>query len=96
MVTLAVAALLWGNCLSCPQMTSHSCCPKPQSASFQCHTENMRHFVKAHVPAPGAPMVAALAEAPAAEIPLPQQVTATPPDLHAPPGNPGIPTNLRV
>jgi hypothetical protein len=96
MVTLAVAALLWGNCLSCPQMTSHSCCPKPQSASFQCHTENMQHFVKADGPAPSAPMAAELAAAPAAETLRPQQVAATSPDLHAPPGSPGIFTNLRV
>ena len=96
MVTLAVAAMLWGNCLSCPQMTSHSCCPKPQSASFQCHTENMQHFVKADGPAPSAPMAAELAEAPAAEILRPQQVAATSPDPHTPPGSPGISTNLRV
>jgi hypothetical protein len=96
MVTLVVAALLWGNCLTCPQMATHSCCPKPQPASFQCHMENMQHFVKADGPATSAPMAAELAELPAADAPAPQQPAAALPDLHAPPGSPGTSTNLRV
>jgi hypothetical protein len=56
----------------------------------------MQHFVKADGPAPGAPMAAELAAAPAVDTLQPQQTTAASPDLHAPPGNPGISTNLRV
>lgn len=96
MVTLAVAAMLWGNCLTCPQMTAHRCCPKPQPASFQCHTENMQHFVKADGPAPSAPAAAELAEAPVIGAPAPQRLATTLPIWHAPPGSPGTSTNLRV
>lgn len=96
-VALAVAALLCGNCLSCPEMaTAHSCCHKPQPASVKCHMENMRQFVKADGPAPQPRMTAELAEAPAADALRPQRLDAALPDLDAPPGSPGIPTRLRI
>jgi hypothetical protein len=58
--------------------------------------ENMRQFVKADGPAPQLPLAAELAEAPAADALRPQRREAALPELHAPPGSPGIPTNLRV
>lgn len=85
MVALAVVAMLWGNCLSCPDMfaamtshqADHSCCHKPQPASVKCHTQGMQHFVQAETHTVGAPAVAELAE-PVAPAALPEQWAHTP------------------
>jgi hypothetical protein len=101
MVLLAVVALLWGNCLSCPQMImggqggSHSCCHKPQPAQAKCHTQDMQHFVNAQTHAPVAPVVLGLSTTPEVELAL-SEVIAPAVILHAPPGNPILITHLRV
>jgi hypothetical protein len=54
MATLIVAALFFGNCLSCPQMlmamsgqhAGHSCCHHP-SVKIDCHSQSLSDFVKA-------------------------------------------------
>jgi hypothetical protein len=104
MVTLALVAMLWGNCLSCPDMLAatashqpdHSCCHKPQPAQVKCHTQSMQHFVQAETHAPVAPVAAELAETPALAM-LPVRWTSAPlPALHAPPGSPTLSTTLRI
>jgi hypothetical protein len=61
---LVLAALLWGNCFSCPQLLlsltahtpAHSCCKHPGKQSGPregCHSVALAHFVKAD-PAPHA------------------------------------------
>jgi hypothetical protein len=58
-ISLALLALLWGNCLSCPQMAdAHSCCHKTPPASAACHTQNLQHFVKADASQPFVAVVA--------------------------------------
>ena len=60
-------AMLWGNCLSCPQMAdAHSCCHKTQPASAVCHRQSLQHFVKAEG---SRPFVAVLAPTPAPVAP---------------------------
>jgi hypothetical protein len=60
MATLIVAALFFGNCLSCPRMLlalvgqnpGHSCCHHP-TPKVDCHSQSLSHFVKAQThPAP--------------------------------------------
>jgi hypothetical protein len=54
MAALIVAALFWGNCLSCPQMLlaaaahqpAHSCCHKNKSAGTKCQSQGLQHFLK--------------------------------------------------
>jgi hypothetical protein len=104
MVALAVLALLWGNCLSCPDMMAamavhqpdHNCCHKPQPAQAKCHTQDMQHFMKAEAPAPSLPVVAELAELPA-PVAMPVQWEDAPlPAEHAPPDRITLPTALRI
>lgn len=69
MALLLLGALLWGNCLSCPQMLlglashapAHDCCKHPgkQPATSQndCQSFALKHFVKAD-PAPKAQLQA--------------------------------------
>ena len=57
MIALAVIAMFWGNCLTCPQMlsasaSSHSCCPKSHQPSVKCDSQSMQQFVKAEMHAP--------------------------------------------
>ncbi len=49
MALLLLAALFWGNCLSCPEarMPAHQCCHHSKPAPVHCQTQVMRHFVKA-------------------------------------------------
>jgi len=91
---LAILAMLWGNCLSCPQMTdAHSCCHKTQPASADCHTQDLQHFVKAEG---SQPFVAVLAPTPAPAVP-PTFHTAGPiVSLPLPAGFSTPPLNLRV
>jgi len=104
MGALAVAAMLWGNCLSCPEMIAaakfhqpaHSCCHKPQPVSLRCPMQGMQHFVKADAPAPGAPVAAELADLPATNAVAPQWLAAALPIRHPPPGSPGVSTTLRI
>jgi hypothetical protein len=93
-ISLALLALLWGNCLSCPQMAdAHSCCHKTQPASAACHTQNLQHFVRADTSAPSGALLAV------APVPLAPptfhivSLTFTP-SIPAPVSTP--PLNLRV
>jgi hypothetical protein len=96
-VALVLVAMLWGNCLSCPQIAdAHSCCHKPQPASAACHTQILRHFVKAEKAVPVAPSVALLADLPS-PIVLARQVWAVPvARADVPPGGSNSPLTLRV
>jgi hypothetical protein len=104
MAALAVVAMLWGNCFSCPDMLAamtsrqadHSCCHKPQTASAKCHTEDMQHFVKADTHAPIAPAVTVLAALPVSASLSVLWLSAPLPSLHAPPEAPNLLTTLRI
>lgn len=71
MVTLIVAALFFGNCLSCPQMRmasanqqpGHGCCHH-RTAKIECSAPALSHFVKAQGASP-APVFASMGVAPA-------------------------------
>jgi len=94
MAALVVAALFWGNCLSCPQLLAalqshqpaHGCCHKTKSASSECQSQVLKSFVKAESSAPALalPIVARLVGLPAA-APLADNLARveehTPPDL---------------
>jgi hypothetical protein len=105
MATLIVAALFFGNCLSCPQVImasaslqpGHGCCHH-RSAKFDCHSQALSHFVKA----PGGnvtPMFASLGVAPALAAPTvlarPVIAPARAADV-APPGLLSLHSPLRV
>jgi hypothetical protein len=94
MPVLALAALLWGNCLSCPRMmlarasqrSSHGCCKHPKS--FQCTDcqQHLRQFVvgQSDAPVPVLPVTAAVRPSPVplpalAEAPVPVELAASPP-----------------
>jgi hypothetical protein len=70
MATLIVAALFFGNCLSCPQMMMavaghqpvHSCCHH-STPRIDCHSPVLRHFVKAQGYAASRPAVSGVAPA---------------------------------
>jgi hypothetical protein len=104
MAALAVFALLWGNCLSCPEMMvamtshqpDHSCCHKPQAPSAKCHTEAMQQVVMADTYPPVVPAVAVLADVPAPATLSVEWLFAPLPVLLAPPGSPTLPATLRV
>ncbi len=75
MATLIVAALLFGNCLSCPQVMmavashqpGHGCCHRPSPSKIDCHSQALSHFVKAQG-ASLTPMFASLGAAPALAV----------------------------
>lgn len=103
MVALVVVAMLWGNCLSCPEVravagsnqSSHSCCHKPHPASAKCQTEGLSHFVKADSGVPVAPVVVTLSDYSFAEVPVPSWAGTPRPVWHSPPGN-SFPITLRI
>jgi hypothetical protein len=51
---LLLGALLWGNCLCCPQapfapaphISSHGCCGQPANPSDSCHSFALKYFVQ--------------------------------------------------
>ena len=94
MAALIVAALFWGNCLSCPQMlltvvthqSAHSCCHRTKSAGTSCQSQGLQHFLKAgpEVQTPAVAVVAAVE--PATVVSLPQSALVAPVEVvHAPP-----------
>jgi hypothetical protein len=94
MAALIVAALFWGNCLSCPQVLltvvahqpAHSCCHRTKSAGTSCQSQGLQHFLKAgpEPQTPGVPVVAAVA--PVMAVSQPQGAMVTPVEVeHAPP-----------
>jgi hypothetical protein len=93
-ISLAILAMLWGSCLSCPQMAdAHSCCHKTQPASAVCHTQSLQHFVKADA---SHPFVAVVAAAPAIVAPLSLRTISRIVNLQVPASVSTPPLNLRV
>jgi hypothetical protein len=86
---LVIAALFWGNCLSCPQVIqSHSCCHHSKPVSKDCRTQALRSFVKAErgaaAPVEAGPVaVVEPAVVKAAAVVVPVAIVASPPDLFA-------------
>lgn len=97
MAVLLGAALLAGNCLSCPQMLlamashqpAHGCCPhgKNQTPTEDCTTQSLRHFVKADVTTQASPAVITSYDLPTDLVPAHSlEVAAVFPSAeHAPP-----------
>jgi hypothetical protein len=93
-ISLAILAMLWGNCLSCPQMAdAHSCCHKTRPASADCHTQNLQHFVKAET---SQPFVGVLAPTPASVEPPTFHIVSRIVSLPVPASVSTPPLNLRV
>jgi len=97
---LVLAALLWGNCLSCPQVLlslsakapAHSCCQhpgkKPVTTREACQSQGLKHFVKADPAQKIQPPAAQPVQLPAAEPMLPApsfHPDASVAFLHSPP-----------
>ena len=100
MVALAVLALFWGNCLSCPEVllasggAAHSCCPKSHSGQVKCDTQGLQHFVQGSAHAPVLLAVVATAEVSVFHVESP--LTAPAVVLHLPHGSPGFFPTLRI
>ncbi len=102
---LIIAALFWGNCLTCPQalmaqsQRCHRCCHKTKQDSATCQTQALQQFVKAD-PVRYAPVFAApaiLAVVPA-QAPAVASEPAALPDAaeHAPPDLLSLHSNFRI
>ena len=93
---LIIAALFWGNCLTCPQAwmsqspQRHQCCHKHQQDSATCQTHALQQFVKAdpvrYAPVLAAPAIVAVAPsltlaAVSESACLPDAAEHAPPDL---------------
>jgi hypothetical protein len=99
---LLLAALVWGNCWSCPQVLlslghapSHDCC---KHSRIDCQSVALKHFVKSD-PALKAPAPAAAPQAAAAEArPQAVSVRATPIflTLHSPPDRSILHSTFRI
>jgi hypothetical protein len=91
---LVLAALLFGNCYSCPQLllglhaAPHNCCNHPGTSRQDCQSQVLQHFVKADPARPMQPQPIAELPAVAAGGPI-LQVASGPvswlPFPHAPP-----------
>ena len=103
MTALIVAALFWGNCLSCPQMLlaaathqpAHSCCHRSKSTTTRCQSQGLHHFLKAapEMQTPAVPV----AVAPAIAVSLPQGALVAPVEVvHAPPDLLALHSSLRI
>jgi hypothetical protein len=94
MAALLVAALFWGNCLSCPQVlltlaahkAPHGCCHHSQPAPGKACQVHLRHFVTgdSDAGAPAAPVatiasVAAPASIAVAPVSAPVEAVYSPP-----------------
>ena len=99
---LLLAALVWGNCWSCPQVLlslghapSHDCC---KHSRVDCQSVALKHFVKSDpvvkAPVPVAAPLALSAEAPPQALSL----RATPifPILHSPPDRSLLNSTFRI
>ena len=94
LAALVVAALFWGNCLSCPQLllsphNPHSCCHRSAPVARVCTTQVLKHFVKADLvvvapPAVGLPVNAlSVLPAPREEFSFRYVILHSPPDFSA-------------
>ena len=105
MTALIVAALFWGNCLSCPQMLlavaahqpARNCCHKTKSAGTGCQSQGLQHFLKAG-PELQTPAVAVMAAVePAIAVSLPQGAMVAPVEVvHAPPDLLALHSSFRI
>lgn len=97
LAVLLLGALLWGNCLSCPELLlalsshapAHGCCKRPDSSGNECHSVALKHFVKADPAqqtaiqfAPCSPMVTRLPAPPV----TPVRLDTVPAIQQSPPG----------
>jgi len=93
---LIIAALFWGNCLTCPQaliaqsQQRHQCCHKHKQDSAACQTQALQQFVKAdparYAPVFAAPAIVAVVPSPTLAVvtepaSLPDAAEHAPPDL---------------
>ena len=104
MSVLVIAALFWGNCLSCPQVLQalvnhqpmHGCCHHSKKTPDGCTTQALHQYVKAD---PGASAQApAVVAAPLAVlvVPAPGWVSPSTPVLHTPPDLLLLHRNIRI
>jgi hypothetical protein len=102
LAALIIAALFWGNCLTCPQAISssaHSCCPHGKKAGSDCRTQVMRHFEKAdpHQVETAGMAQAQIAAAAAPGLPLAPEPAADPVSTgHPPPDLLSLHSNFRI
>jgi hypothetical protein len=105
MAVLIIAALFWGNCLSCPQVLqslmqsgpAHGCCHHSKKSSQDCSMQSLRNFVKAD-PATHDVPAASLPEL-AFELPVsrPSAPASAPvPAVHAPPDLLSLHASFRI
>jgi len=103
---LVIAALFWGNCLSCPQLLlamrahqpAHDCCKRNQKpATKSCDSQVLQHFLKTETgdQAPAVPAAEAVVAAIAAAAPLVAPVTIETP-AHAPPDLLSLHSSFRI
>jgi hypothetical protein len=93
---LIIAALFWGNCLTCPQalmaqsQQRHQCCHKHKQDSAACQTQALQQFVKAdparYAPVFAAPAIVVVVPSPTLAVvsdfaSLPDAAEHAPPDL---------------
>jgi hypothetical protein len=105
MAVLVIAALFWGNCLSCPQVLqslkqpgpAHGCCHHSKSGSRECTTQSLRNFVKADPVAHDAPVTAPVeAAVQMAPVPVLTWTAAPVPAVHAPPDLLSLHASFRI
>jgi hypothetical protein len=100
MVALVLAALLFGNCLSCPQMLlqdAHRCCHHSKPVTARCDAQGLQHFVKAEASTEASPASATVEIAePAPDMALAEifQLPAYP--SNAPPDPLSLSSSLRI
>jgi hypothetical protein len=100
MAALVVIALLFGNCLSCPQMLTqdaHRCCHHGQPVTAKCQTQSLQHFVKSEAgtetsPAPATAEI--VQPAPVALLAQAFELAVDP--SKAPPDPPLLTSSLRI
>src|SRR4051794_21170013 len=92
LAALIVAALFWGNCLSCPQLllsyaqkASHGCCKRSGPVARTCTTDALKHFVKADRMAVTAPAAAPVEELAYVLAPVAHHFSITAEEFHSPP-----------
>ena len=104
MAILVIAALFWGNCLSCPQVLSslthhrpsHGCCPKSQQAPADCQSQVLSHFVKAD-PGTSAPTFAVVGTPEIGFVPsLSFSAPSAPAAVYSPPDPLALNSALRI
>ncbi len=104
MALLVVAALFWGNCLSCPQVFQalknhqplHGCCHRTKKTPDGCHTQALQQFEKADLKAPAHPVAVPVALVAAIVVTAPEQFTPATPAEPSPPALLPLLASLRI